>query len=149
MRLFWSWITKPGISVLVVYNNYCQLSTKCTQTSLGHWESVVQFRLAWWALLKVSQIYFPSVFVRRREKNKTNPDGKTNTDMQTDHITEFVPLSSHFSSFMVSLCFSEEEKKQKKKTNSCMTSGLELITATKSILTVLTPALPPSASGNK
>lgn len=80
---------------------------------------------------------------------KKNPDGKTNTDVQTDHITEFVPLSSHLSSFMVSLCFSEEEKKQgeKKQKTSCMTSGLELITTTKSILTVLTPALPPSASG--
>lgn len=44
--------------------------------------------------------------------------------MQTDHITDFVSLPSHFSTLLVSLCFSGE-----KKNNSCMTSGLEVITA--------------------
>lgn len=74
-----------------------------------------------------------SVFVR----SKKRPKWKTNTDMQTDHITEFVSLSSHFSSLWSACVFLT-----KKKNNSCMTSSLELITQPESILTVLTPSLP-------
>lgn len=46
--------------------------------------------------------------------------------MQTPRPTECAPVFAHSPpSFMVSLCFSVEEKKH----NSCMTSGLEAITA--------------------
>lgn len=46
-----------------------------------------------------------SVFVRRALLK-----WKSNSDMQTDHITDFVSLPSHFSTLLVSLCFSGEKK---------------------------------------
>lgn len=87
----------------------------------------VDRRVHWWTLLKASQMYFPCMqklhFCLWEDVKR--PEWETITDMPTHHITEFVSvLSSHFSSsFLASLCFSEE-----KKSNSCMTSGLEVIT---------------------
>lgn len=49
-------------------------------------------------------------------------------------------VSSHFSSSWSARVFLR--RRGKKKTNSCMTSGLELITQREKVLTLLTPSLP-------
>lgn len=63
--------------------------------------------------------------------NVKRPKWKTNAGMQTDHITEFVSLSLTLLLLLSGQpgVFLWRKKKEKKKNNSCMTSGLEVITA--------------------
>lgn len=130
----------PGISALVVSYGRCGHFTQRPQTSPAAAGSAVSAAPICRARLKVSQFYFEEKTlssVKKAQMEKPIPD------MQTDHMTECVSLSSHFSSFMVSLCFSEEEKK-----TAAWHQVWNSLPA-RSFLTVLTPALPPSVSNKK
>lgn len=131
-------ISEPVVVVLVVSHNCCGHSTKHLQTSPGAAGGVVSdcsAELGW----RCHSFILRKNFVVCEK----GPNGKkSNPDMQTDHITECVSLSSHFPSFMVSLCFSEEKKK-----TAAWHQVWNSLPA-ESILTVLTPALPPSVSNN-